>query len=181
MKVDRIKIYGCTCSGKTSLAIQLSEILHIPAYHIDDIFWEENWQIREKEEFRREIKDIVIQDRWILDGNYSRVKDLVLPRTTLIIILNPNIFVILWRLVVRSLARRGIIRKEVTKLPKSIISENRKVSAIRSIFELAPHAFKFKLRRFRKIREESIQLVGKDNVFVLRNKNQFKSFLHKLN
>ncbi|MHA2357270.1 MAG: isopentenyl transferase family protein, partial [Candidatus Heimdallarchaeaceae archaeon] len=126
MKVDRIKIYGSTCSGKTSLAIQLSEKLEIPVYHLDDIFWEENWQEKQPEEFREEVENIVNLERWIIDGNYSRVKKITLPRTTLAIILNPSLIIVFWRLIVRSLARRGLIDKRVTRLPSKIKEDNRR-------------------------------------------------------
>jgi len=180
MKVDRIKIYGCTCSGKTTFALQLSEILDIPVFHIDDFFWEENWKQRNPEEFRKDIENIVVKERWILDGNYDRVKDLILPRTTMIVILNPSLFTVYWRLIIRSFARRGRRQKNVTRLPEKITEENRRFSALRSIFELIPHAFKFKHKRLRTLKRESIRLLGKYNVFVLKNKKQIDSFMKAL-
>ncbi len=180
MKADRIKIYGGSCSGKTTLAIQLSNILNIPVFHIDDIFWEENWKMKPSDDFRKEIEEIVSKDRWILDGNYDRVRDIVLPRTSLIVILNTCLFVVFWRLIIRSLARRGIIRKEVTKLPKKIGQEDRMFSAFRSIFELGYHAIKFRLKRLKEVKNESIRILGKENVFVLKNKKQLKQFFQTL-
>ena len=180
MKVDRIKIYGSTCSGKTSLAIQLSEILKIPVYHLDDIFWEENWQEKQPEEFREEVESIVNSERWIIDGNYSRVKEITLPRTTLAIILNPSLFVVYWRLIIRSLARRGKIRKEVTRLPEKIGEEDRMFSALNTIFELGYHAFKFKFLRMRNITAECINILGSENVLIFKRNKHISRFLQNV-
>jgi len=180
MKVDRIKIYGSTCSGKTSLAIQLSEILKIPVYHLDDIFWEENWQEKHPQEFKEEVEKIVKNERWIIDVNYSRVKEITLPRTTLAIILNPSLIVVYWRLIVRSLVRRDLIDKRVTRLLMRITEEKRKFSAIRSILELAPHAFKFKYFRLEKIITECTNALESENLVILKRNKHINQFLQHL-
>ena len=35
-------VIGLACSGKTTIARQLGEILNLPVFHMDKIIWQEN-------------------------------------------------------------------------------------------------------------------------------------------
>ena len=39
----RIVIVGCPGAGKSTLAIQLGELLHIPVFHLDQLWWRPGW------------------------------------------------------------------------------------------------------------------------------------------
>ncbi|MBY0502109.1 MAG: AAA family ATPase [Alphaproteobacteria bacterium] len=85
MVYKRIMLFGLPGSGKTTFATHLSRSLNLPLYHLDKHFFVENWIERDKEDFLNIQRNIVTQDRWIIDGNalaslelrYSRA-DLVL-------------------------------------------------------------------------------------------------------
>ena len=53
-------------------ASKLARITDLPLYHLDRYFYIENWQERDYKEFLRIQEDIVVQDRWIIDGNNSK-------------------------------------------------------------------------------------------------------------
>ena len=108
--MDRIAIIGTSCSGKTTLARKLSYILHIPHIELDSLFWKKNWQIEEREFFRRKVAQAVEQDTWVIDGNFSIVRDIVWKRADTIIWLNYPFHVIFLQALVRSIKR--IITKE---------------------------------------------------------------------
>ena len=40
---QRINVVGTTCTGKTTLARRLSEVLGIPHVEMDALYWEPNW------------------------------------------------------------------------------------------------------------------------------------------
>lgn len=87
--LNRIAIVGTSCSGKTTLARQLSQILSIPHIELDAIHWLPNWTERPLEDFRSKTTQAIHQEHWVLDGNYStKVQDLVWQRATALIWLN---------------------------------------------------------------------------------------------
>ena len=102
---ERLIVVGTSCSGKTTLARELSRILRAPCIELDSIHWKPEWQPRPAEEFRQIVSDVVAGEKWVIDGNYSRVRDIVWPRGTTIIWLNYPLRVVLWRALCRSVKR----------------------------------------------------------------------------
>jgi adenylate kinase family enzyme len=49
--LKKIAIIGCAGSGKTTLAFQLHNKLHLPLHHLDQYYWKPNWQRLTLEEF----------------------------------------------------------------------------------------------------------------------------------
>ncbi|MBN2016959.1 MAG: AAA family ATPase [Candidatus Cloacimonetes bacterium] len=108
--MDRIVIIGTSCSGKTTLARKLSEILHIPHIELDTLFWKKNWQIEKRNRFREKVSRVVKKNQWVIDGNFSIVRDLVWKRADTIIWLDYPFHVIFTQALIRSIKR--IITKE---------------------------------------------------------------------
>ena len=52
----KILVIGSPGSGKSYFSKQLSKILNIPVYHLDLIYWHENWVSMPKEEFEKKTK-----------------------------------------------------------------------------------------------------------------------------
>ena len=108
--MDRITIIGTSCSGKTTLAKKLSQKLHIPHIELDVLFWKKNWQIEERDQFRKKVSRVVEQDTWVIDGNLSIVRDIVWARADTIIWLDYPFYVIFLQALARSIKR--IVTKE---------------------------------------------------------------------
>ena len=70
--MERILIIGCGGAGKSTLARQLGEKLDIPVVHLDSIFWLPNWVERNRDEFDELVRQELVKDQWIMDGNYNR-------------------------------------------------------------------------------------------------------------
>lgn len=70
----KIRIIGCSGSGKTYLAKRLSEKFHIPNFDLDDIQWDNSqnsYGVKMPIEKRNEmLNDILQQPDWIIDGVY---------------------------------------------------------------------------------------------------------------
>jgi adenylate kinase family enzyme len=62
-------IFGLPGAGKTTFALKLSHQLNLPIYHLDKYFFIENWVERGKIAFLNDQKEMVKQERWIIDGN----------------------------------------------------------------------------------------------------------------
>ena len=86
---NRIFIYGVTGSGKTTLARQIGAITGLPWHSVDDeIGWLPNWLERPRDEQRELASRITASDEWVLDTVYGHWRDVVLPRTELIVALD---------------------------------------------------------------------------------------------
>lgn len=70
--MERICIIGCPGSGKSTLAARLAAQIGIPAVHLDQLFWKENWVQRTAAEFDELLAEALKQSRWIMDGNFAR-------------------------------------------------------------------------------------------------------------
>lgn len=68
--MKQIIIIGCPGSGKTYFAKQLSEILQVELFHMDNIYWKKDKTHISREELISAVDEIMSQSEWILDGNY---------------------------------------------------------------------------------------------------------------
>ena len=103
--MERLIVVGTSCSGKTTLARRLARILGSPCIELDAFHWKPAWQPRPAEEFRQMVNDAAAGERWVMDGNYSRVRDIVWARGTTVIWLNYPFPIVLWRALCRSVKR----------------------------------------------------------------------------
>lgn len=105
--MQRIVILGNAGSGKSTLARRLGERLGLSVVHLDTLFWEPDWTEPDAEEFRERVREAVMPDAWICEGNYSRrTFDLRLPRADLIIWLDTPRLTCLIRVFIRSVMNR---------------------------------------------------------------------------
>ena len=102
---QRIGIIGTTGSGKSTLARQLSSVINIPCFELDNLYWEPNWTNVSADVFRARVATVVGQERWIVEGNYSAVRDLIWQRADCLVWLNYPLHVNLSRLVRRTFRR----------------------------------------------------------------------------
>ncbi|WP_020615497.1 DNA topology modulation protein [Paenibacillus daejeonensis] len=106
--MDRIVVVGSAGAGKSTLVQRLSEILNLPAIHLDKYYWQPGWVATPNEEWDRLVEGMVKEPRWIIDGNYSRTMDLRLARADMVIYLDiPR-----WRCMYRIFKRRIMYHKK---------------------------------------------------------------------
>lgn len=112
MSLKRIVVVGTTGSGKTTMANRLSEKLGIPHTELDALNWGPNWEMRPPEDFCAAVEQATRGETWVVDGNYSRAREIVWPRADTIVWLDYPLPLVLWRVWWRTL-RRGILREEL--------------------------------------------------------------------
>ncbi|HIA92268.1 TPA: hypothetical protein EYO12_04130 [Candidatus Saccharibacteria bacterium] len=104
--MKKVQITGYGGSGKTTLANNLSQKLHIPHYEIDGLFWLENWQMKNTELFTREIGHIVATESWIICGAYNKIlKGRIPKQADTIVVLCYPLRIIFWRSLKRTVQR----------------------------------------------------------------------------
>lgn len=108
----RIVVCGTTGSGKSTLARTLARRLGSPHIELDALWWGPNWVYRPIEEFRASVDTVTSRPRWVVDGNYSRARDLTWGRADTLVWLDYRLATVIWRLLRRSVAR-GIRRTKL--------------------------------------------------------------------
>ncbi|MCF7912401.1 MAG: adenylate kinase [Candidatus Cloacimonetes bacterium] len=102
----KIYVIGCSCSGKSTLALKLAARLDITHIELDQIWWLPDWQERKITEFRQIVESrLNSSDNWVIDGNYRRVRDIILPQVDQIIWLNLPFHIVFWRSITRTISR----------------------------------------------------------------------------
>jgi adenylate kinase family enzyme len=108
----RIVVVGVSGSGKTTLACQLAEMLDIPHIELDALHWGPDWTEAPLPVLQERVRAAIQAPAWVLDGNYSKVRDIVWPRATHLVWLDYSFPVVLWRILART-ARRVVTQEEL--------------------------------------------------------------------
>ena len=69
--MEKVIIVGCPGSGKSTFSRSLNEITKIPLYHLDMMYWNTNKTTVDKQIFKEHLQQVLLQNSWIIDGNYS--------------------------------------------------------------------------------------------------------------
>jgi len=89
----KIQIMGFSGSGKSTLAKRLSEHYKIPALHLDNTHFYDDWKERTDEDQDAIVtKFIEENESWIIDGNYRRICKRRFEECDLLIYLDYNRF-----------------------------------------------------------------------------------------
>ena len=108
----RISVVGTSGSGKTTLARQISQRLAIPHVELDALHHEPDWQEAPIDVFRKRVEQSLSSDSWVVDGNYSKVRDIVWSRADTVVWLDYSLPVIMTRLLRRTW-RRVVAQEEL--------------------------------------------------------------------
>ncbi|MBT3066244.1 toxin [Rhodoferax sp. U11-2br] len=109
----RYLVVGTSGAGKSTFAEQLAAAMQCPYIELDAHYWGQNWQAVPPEHFKRSIIEATQGERWVADGNYSAVRDVLWPRATHVVWLNYGRFTVFSRLLWRSLSR-GLMRTRLS-------------------------------------------------------------------
>lgn len=107
---QRISVVGTSGSGKTTLARQISQRLAIPHIELDALYHEPNWTEAPTDVFRKRVEQALSGDSWVVDGNYSKVRDIVWSRADTVLWLDYPLPVIMRRVVRRTFQR--VVKQE---------------------------------------------------------------------
>ncbi len=103
--MQRINIVGTSCSGKTTLARDVSRRLGVPHVEIDALFWEPNWTEPAEPVFRDRLERALSRDAWVADGGYDRARDLTWGRADTVVWLDYPLPLVLGRWARRTVRR----------------------------------------------------------------------------
>jgi adenylate kinase family enzyme len=110
--MERVVVIGTSCSGKTTLARRIAKAAVARHVELDALFWGPDWAEASPDSFRAAVKEQTSHDRWVVDGNYSTVRDIVWSRATDAIWLDYSFRVVFGRALARTV-RRVLLGEEL--------------------------------------------------------------------
>lgn len=113
--MQRILVIGSPGSGKSTLSHELAKRTGLPLYHLDRMFWLPGWIERDRAEGRAELKGVLAQDRWIIDGNYGSTLPMRIARADTVVWLDYSTALCLGRALRRWWTYRGQSRPDMTE------------------------------------------------------------------
>ena len=113
--MQRILVIGSPGAGKSTLSHQLAARTGLPLSHLDRMFWLPGWVERDRDEGLAELRGVLAQDRWIIDGNYGSSLPLRLERADTVVWLDYPTHTCLARVFKRWWQFRGKTRPDMTE------------------------------------------------------------------
>lgn len=101
----RIAIVGSSGSGKSTMAKALAKRLDLPHIELDALHWEPNWTEAKPEVLRERVTQALSASGWVVDGNYSKLRDLIWGQAELVVWLDFSLPVVMGRLLRRTVVR----------------------------------------------------------------------------
>lgn len=104
-QLQRIAIVGLPGAGKTTLARQLAQSLGLPHIELTRLRWQPGWVRVADNRLQSQVDHALQGETWIVEGTYRLLRYVNPERVTLLLWLDYALYVILWRLIRRTLWR----------------------------------------------------------------------------
>ena len=161
---NRISIIGGSGSGKSNLCSILSKELNLPAIHLDGINFDSNWVEIDKSKRDNIIVNKALEDKWIIDGNYTKTLKNRLERADLIIWLDYSTFALL----------KGVLKR----IFKSINKERPEIPGCKERFDF--NFIKYVItynKKKRYIIVENLADIPKEKILIFKNQKKLNKWL----
>jgi adenylate kinase family enzyme len=105
--VRRVSVVGNSGSGKSTLAAALAGRLGVRFLELDSVYHQPGWVPLPAAEYRALVSEAVAGDGWVIDGNYSAVRDIVWARADTVVWLDLPRRTVMRRIIWRTLRRNA--------------------------------------------------------------------------
>ena len=105
--VRRVSVVGTSGSGKSTFASSLARWLGASFLELDAVHHQADWRPLPRAEFRALVAGAAEGERWVIDGNYRSVQDLVWARADTVVWLDLPRRTVMRRVIWRTLRRVG--------------------------------------------------------------------------
>lgn len=102
----RILVLGPSGAGKSFFTKKLSRILDIEPIHLDALFWQTGFKPTDRTRWRKQVRELVTRECWLMDGTYESTLDVRLPAAELVIYVDERRHTCLWRAAKRMICDR---------------------------------------------------------------------------
>jgi len=167
MKINKILIFGGCGHGKTCLGKNVSDLLNIPTYDLDNVTFNEEHSKKVSDSLRdKRLNNILKKQRWIIEGPYAG--EWIYPaikKSEIIVILKINSLI----------ATKRVISRFIKEKMKRVKNKGR---TLKDLPRIMKYAFGYTYDYFPK----HIDLAKTFNkeFIILKNKKQINRFLEDL-
>lgn len=109
----RVLVIGSGGAGKSTFAEQLRSRTGLPLTHLDALYWQAGWVPLAAAEWVGTVADLVVRERWILDGNFGGTLERRLAACDTVVFLDLSRWVCLGRVLRRWWRHRGHARPDM--------------------------------------------------------------------
>lgn len=103
--MSRVVVIGTSCAGKSTFARKLAHLRNVPHVELDQLFWGPDWTPKPPEQFRALVAAATEAEQWVVDGNYSGVRDILWSKASTVVWMNYGLPTVLWRAISRTVHR----------------------------------------------------------------------------
>ena len=101
----RVSVVGTSGAGKSTLAAELARRLGAPCVELDSVYHQAGWVPLPAAEYRARVAEAAAGECWVIDGNYSAVRDIVWARADTVVWLDLPRRTVMRRIIWRTLRR----------------------------------------------------------------------------
>lgn len=111
-RIQRVSLVGPPGCGKTTAGRKLAASLDVRFVELDSIFHLPGWAELSRDAFRERVGEALRAPGWVVDGNYSAVRDLVWDRADTVVWLDLPRWLVMRRVILRTV-RRAVTRERL--------------------------------------------------------------------
>jgi adenylate kinase family enzyme len=176
-RLTRVVVQGTSGSGKTTLSAALALALGVTCLELDGLYQQSDWTPLEIEEFRSRVESFVEQPGWVVDGNYSHVRDILWPLASTILIIDLPKRVVMTRVIKRTFLRI-LKREELWNGNRESWRNALSRDPMRNIILWSWNSHE---KYHKVLPREARESVGVDRVIVLTSAREVREFLRSAN
>jgi adenylate kinase family enzyme len=103
--VHRVSVVGSSGSGKSTVGRALAKALGAEFLELDSVYHQADWTPLPASQYRERVAAAVAGESWVIDGNYSTVRDIVWARADTVVWLDLPRRTVMRRIIWRTLRR----------------------------------------------------------------------------
>jgi len=111
--MKRVLVIGPGGSGKSTFSRTLGEKLRLPVLHLDRFYWKSGWIKPTPEQWLNIVDQLLAQESWIIDGNFSGTLPKRIVACDTIVFLDLPTLICLMRILKRRLFYRNRSRPDM--------------------------------------------------------------------
>lgn len=120
MQPNRVAVIGISGSGKSTFSRSIAKNLNLPLHHMDSLYWKSGWEEVAQDVWRALEDDIIVQEKWIIEGYICEDSLERLKRADIIYYLDVSGFRALVNCFTRWLKHRKVARTELMGSPEKL-------------------------------------------------------------
>lgn len=164
--MKRVLVLGCSGSGKSTFSKQLAERSGLPIVHLDSLYWKSGWVESTVEEWNAITAELIQQDTYIMDGNYSRTLAQRLQAADTVFFFDFSRYRCIYRVIKRRIQNHGQTREDMAEGCLEKID-----------WEFIMWIWNFKARSRAKVLSSLAEVQGEKEVYIFRNPREVRAYL----